>query len=337
MAEADGSPVTQKRISDRALGALAAALVAAIFGSAYVATALQLKGFTPLGGALWRSGIASIVLVVLSSWMTARHRPARDATGSPPPPMAGRLARLLILGLLGGFIFIVGMNVAVSRVGATVTAFVAGLYAILAALFAPVFLPETLDRRALVGLAVAMLGTILLAELGSTGDPLGLVVAGAAAVSFGLFLVLIRRWSAVIQVGPVGISLATALTSTAGLAILIATTEPNAVLPFSASSSVAAATAWLVLVTTTGPVLTTVALRRVEASLAASLLLLNPVTATLLAALLLNEPPRPTQIFGGLLVLVGMAAATDSVGVVRRWRGAARTGSSAPEPLDPGP
>jgi drug/metabolite transporter (DMT)-like permease len=250
--------------------------------------------------------------------------------------MVGRLARLLILGLLGGFIFIVGMNLAVSRVGATVTAFVAGLYAILAALFAPAFLPETLDWRAVVGLAVAMLGTILLAELGPTGDPLGLVAAGAAAVSFGLFLVLIRRWSAAIQVGPVGISLATALASTAGLVILIAVMEPNAALPFSASASVVLATIWLAFVTTTGPLLTTVALRRVEASLAASLLLLNPITATALAALLLNEPPSPTQIFGGLLVLLGMAVATDPIGVVRRWREAARKESSDPHTIDIG-
>jgi drug/metabolite transporter (DMT)-like permease len=86
-------------MSDRAVGSLAAALVAAIFGSAYVATALQLRGFTPLGGALWRSGIASIILVLLSSWMVARHRKAHAATRSSPPPMVGRLARLLILGV----------------------------------------------------------------------------------------------------------------------------------------------------------------------------------------------------------------------------------------------
>jgi drug/metabolite transporter (DMT)-like permease len=181
-----------------------------------------------------------------------------------------------------------------------------------------------------------MLGTILLAELGPTGDPLGLVSAGAAAVSFGLFLVLIRRWSAAIQVGPVGISLATALTSTAGLVIVIAVMEPNAALPFSASVSVVLTTIWLVFVTTTGPLLTTVALRRVEASLAASLLLLNPITATALAALLLNELPSPTQIFGGLLVLLGMAAATDLIGVVRRLREASRMESCVPQTLDPG-
>jgi drug/metabolite transporter (DMT)-like permease len=45
-------------------------------------------------------------------------------------------------------------------------------------------------------------------------------------------------------------------------------------------------------------------------------LLLNPITATVLAGVLLGSVPTPVQLVGGLLVLLGMAAATlpDAVG-----------------------
>ena len=217
------------------------------------------------------------------------------------------------------------MNVAVSRVGATITAFVAGLCAILAALFAPVVLGERLARRAIAGFAVALVGTALLAELAPSAASLGgLAAGGMAAVSYGFYLVLVRRWSSAIQVGPVGISLASAGTATVALAIILAALDPHAALPTSSSASVIVATIWLVFVMAVGPLLVTAALRRIEAGLASSLLLLNPITATALAAILLHERPSPPQLLGGVLVLLGMAAATDLVGAVRRRRGIAR-------------
>jgi drug/metabolite transporter (DMT)-like permease len=230
----------------------------------------------------------------------------------------------VILGLLGGFAFIIGMNLAVSAVGATITAFVAGLYAVLAALFAPVVLGERLQRRAIAGFAVALVGTALLAELAVNPATIeGLPAGGVAAVSYGLYLVLIRRWSAAIDVGPIGISLATSGTSTAGLVIVLAALDPGGALPAgSPSAEVVVATGWLALVTAVGPLLATAALRRIEASFASSLLLLNPITATVLAVILLAEWPSPVQLLGAGLVLVGIAAATDLPGTLRTRRAA---------------
>ena len=72
----------------------------------------------------------------------------------------------------------------------------AGLYAVLSAVIAPVLLPERLTVRVLAGFVLALLGTALLAEL----DPDATDVAGmawglVAALSFALYLVLARRWS----------------------------------------------------------------------------------------------------------------------------------------------
>lgn len=316
--------------SDLTVGSAAAAGAAILFGSAYVATAFQLDGFTPLGGALWRSALAASVLLLLTTVRGVRSR----GRGLPQTAWTlGRIGRLVLLGVLGGLVFIVGMNLAVSQVGATITAFVAGLYAIVAALFAPIVLRERLERRALAGFIVALAGTVLLAELNPSPDTAGgLAAGGVAAVSYGLYLVLIRRWSAAIDVGPVGVSLATGSTATIGLLIFLGLFDPNAARVGVATTSVAVATVWLACVTAFGPLLATAALRRVEASVASSMLLLNPITATILAVILLGERPSPAQLFGGLLVLLGMALATDVVGVVNRRRNS-RLGT---EPRMPG-
>ncbi len=315
-------------MSQRALGALGAALAAILFGSAYVATSFQLRSFTPLDGALWRGGLASVALVLVAVSLAAR-RPGRAAPAPASAPAGGmstvgRLARLAILGVLGGLVFIIGMNVAVARVGATISAFVAGLYAVLAALFAPFLLGERLERSAVAGFAIALLGTALLAELGPSGETLaGLAAGGVAAVSFGLYLVLIRRWSAAIRVGPLGISLTNALTGSIGLLVLLAIADPSTIVPDRVRPEAALATAWLAFVTASAQILVSSAVRRIEARRSSAFLLLNPITATALAAVLLGERPTPAQLVGGLLVLAGMAASTGLLDALRQRRRAA--------------
>ena len=306
-----------------------AAAAAILFGSSYVATAFQLQGFTPIAGAFWRSAFAALGVAVVSAAGVVRSRGVRR--DGPARLAAGRLARLVVLGMLGGCVFLAGMNVAVALVGATISSFVAGLYAILAALFAPFVLGERLERRAVAGFLVALVGTALLAELAPTGDTLGgLAAGGLAAVSYGLYLVLIRRWSRAIQAGPLAITLANTGMATLGLGLLILARDPATFLPSATPADVVVSTVWLVGVSAGGTLLVTAALRRVEAGLVSSMLLLNPVTATILAVLLLGESPTPPQLAGGLLVLVGMAASADVVGVIRRRRGAEAMGVDAP-------
>jgi DME family drug/metabolite transporter len=306
-------------VSDRAAGALTAALAAILFGSSYVATAFQLHAFTPLAGAFWRSVLAAVAVAIASAVATLR-RPSLPP-GRARPAAAGRLLRLAVLGLLGGCVFLAGMNIAVALVGATITSFVAGLYAILAAIFAPLVLREPLDRRAAAGFIVALIGTALLAELSPAPDTVGgLAAGGIAAVAYGLYLVLIRRWSRRVEAGPLAVTLANTGMASAGLGVVILLQGGTAFLPSSPPPDAVVATAWLAVVSAGGTLLVTAALRRVEARVVSSMLLLNPITATILAALLLAERPSAIQLLGGLLVLVGMAAATDLAGAVRRRR-----------------
>src|SRR5512141_3494453 len=112
MEEAAPSPGRTSRV-----GVAAAVVVGALYGSSYVATAFQLRGFSPIAGGFWRSLAAAALLALLATRLLGR--PNVDASG---------FRRLLTLAVLGGPIFILGMNVAVAQLGATVTAFVAGLY-----------------------------------------------------------------------------------------------------------------------------------------------------------------------------------------------------------------
>ncbi len=292
------------RAADVRAGALFAAGAAVLFGSAYVATAFQLRSFTPLVGAFWRSLLA---LIVLAGILAVGALPA-----APAIPIGvsrvGRFVRLVILGAFGGLIFLVGMNLAVGLAGATITSFVAGLYAILAAVLGWLLLGERLSRSALAGFAVALVGTALLAELDPSSPSVPGFIAGlAAALSFALYLVLTRRWSRRYGLaGPI-IALATFAAASAGLLGFLAVTNPASILPAAPAPASLLALAWLVFASVTGQLFVIASVRRIDARRSSTFLLLNPITATILSALLLGERLAPIQLVGGGLVLLGMA------------------------------
>jgi DME family drug/metabolite transporter len=301
-------------------GELFAALAAMGFGSAYVATSFALTAFEPVPAAAWRSLLAAIAVGVL---VVVRWRRAGSAgDGTPPagigassvavhPGAVARAVRLLVLATLAGPLFLASMNLAVAHVGAAIAAFVAGLYAVLSAVIAPVLLPERLTLRVLAGFVLALLGTALLAEL----DPNGTDVAGMgwgflAALSFALYLVLARRWSA--PYGLDGLTVAFSIGSLAALVLggFVLATDPALLAPTAPPVEAVVAIGWLAAVAALGPVLMVASVRLIPAARSAAFLLLNPITATILAVILLGERPSPLQLAGGALVLLGMAAAT---------------------------
>ena len=276
-------------------------------------TAVALRSFTPLGAAAARGvlGAAILAAVLLAPWAgmaafrpTRLHRPA--------------LWRLAVLGALGGGLFIVAMNVAVAMAGATITAFVAGLYAVLAAALAVPLLGERPERITILSLGLALLGTVLLGDLQPSmrlagGIGIGLV----AAIAFALFLVLSRRWSVPYGLPGPSVALAALALSGAGTALLMGVAgvplTEGPLLP-----EAAWAVAWLAL----GPgalaaVLVVIGMRRLPARRASAFLLLNPPTAAVLAWVLLGERLSPIQLLGGALVLAAMAGAS---GLLPPWR-----------------
>lgn len=286
-----------------ARGALYAGTAAVLFGSAYVAIAIALRSYTPLTVAAWRGLLGTMILAGLLALPAMRSL-------RPAAPDAAGLARLLVLGLVGGALFVIAMNSAVAATGATITAFVAGLYAVLAAVLAIPLLHERLETPLLLALLAALFGTLLLSDLQLSGESLGGIgIALVAAAAFGLFLVLSRRWGA--RHGLNGPVVGMATLSVSGVAALAAAVLTQERLwPENVRPDAALALVWLAV----GPgaaaaVLIVAGMRRLEAGRASVFLLLNPLTAALLSFLLLGERLSPLQLVGGACVLLAIAAA----------------------------
>jgi drug/metabolite transporter (DMT)-like permease len=293
-------------------GAAAAALAAVLYGSAYVATAFALRSFSPLGAAAARGLLGATLLgALLLLPIAADLRPSR--------PRRAASWRLVVLGLLGGAIFIVAMNVAVALAGATITAFVAGLYAVLAAGLAVPVLGERPERATVAALGVALVGTVLLSGLRPSPELAGGIGVGlVAAMAFALFLVLSRRWSVAYALPGPAVALAALGLSGLGIGALIPLLgDPGMSVP--PDPAAVAAVAWLAL----GPgalaaILVVASMRRLAARRASAFLLLNPPTAAVGAWLLLGEQLTTIQLVGGALVLAAMAGAS---GLGRRTAG----------------
>jgi len=307
--------------SDPRRGAIAASLAAILFGSAYVATAFAIRSFEPIPAAFWRSALGA---VAIGAWLLVSRRVvASPGCGSRAGPVGGvdrsaRLARLFVLGLLGGLVFLGAMNLAVAGVGATITSFVAGLYAVLGAVLAWPVLAERLTAPAVGGFAVALLGTVLLAEVDPARASTGGLVAGlVAAVTYAVFLVLSRRWSSRYGLGPMTISFANNAIATVGFLAIVLAGGPGALVPATVRGDALAALLWLGLLAIVAQALVVDGVRNLRADRASAFLLLNPITATILAVTLLGERLSSTQAVGGLLVLVGMALATGTLDLLR--------------------
>ncbi len=290
-------------------GALAAAGTALIYGSSYVATAIALRSFTPLSAALGRGVLGSLTLAVVIA--VVAHPALR-----PRRLTAASAWRLLVLGGLAGPAFILSMNTAVSLAGASITAFVAGLYAVLAAVIAIPLLHERPEPVTLGALGVALLGAALLGELHLGGDQsLGVAVALVAAVFFSTFLVLSRRWSRAYDLpGPAIGTAALSLTAITAAVVLALTSAAVTSAPLRTDAVLAVV--WLAL----GPgalaaILVVIGMRRLPARRASAFLLLGPPTAAVGSWFLLGERFTPVQLLGAALILLAMAVAS---GLLRR-------------------
>lgn len=292
-------------------GATAAALAAVLYGSSYVATAFALRTFTPLGVAAARGLLGALLLAAILLLPTSTGLRPRNLSPSS-------LWRVSVLAVLGGPAFIVPMNVAVLLAGATVTAFVAGLYAVLAAALAIPLLGERPERSTVVALMMALIGTFILGDLRLSGQVAGGIGSAlVAATAFALFLALSRRWSEAYGLPGPTIGFGTLGMTAAGVGALIPLLGDPAV-----SSAIrpdaSAAVIWLAV----GPgamaaVLVVTGMRRLPARRVSAFLLLNPPTAALGAWLLLGERLSALQLAGGALVLLSIAGAS---GLFRRSR-----------------
>lgn len=299
-------------VSDHRLGMAAAVGAAVIYGAAYPATAVALRSFSPLAIA----GLScTLALVIVIGLVVAGVLPKTS-----PASMTGpRLARLSVLGLLGGLLFIAAVNVAVAISGPTITGFVAPLYAVLATLFAVPLLGERVRASTLVAFALAFVGTACLAGSVPTGTPVGgVLLALASAAIFGLYIVLARRWSRPYQLDGTLVTIANLVGR--GPVILTAAIllDPQPVIP--RDPDPAAVVALLTIVfgaSTSANLLLVAAVRRISAGRTSAALLLTPVASAVIAAIVLDDRLSPLGLLGAALILAAMAIASGLLS--RRW------------------
>lgn len=305
--------------ADARAGMAAAIGAAIIYGAAYPATAVALRSFSPLAVAGLSCTLALLIMIgLVATGVLPRMSPA--AMDGP------RFARLTLLSLLGGLLFIVGVNVAVSISGPTITGFVAPLYAVLATVFAVPLLGERIRASTIVAFGLAFAGTACLAGTVPTGVPAGgVLLALASAAAFGLYVVLARRWSRPYHLDGTLITIGNLIGRGPVLLVAAIVLSPDPVIP--ASPDPWAIVALLTIVfgsSTSGNLLLMASVRRIPAGRASAALLLTPVASAVIAAVVLGDRLTPLGLLGAGLILAGMAVASGLLG----WRPAG--GSSEP-------
>lgn len=277
-------------------------VVAILWGSAFPVTRLLLEEMPPLGAAAWRTLLAASGVALFAA-LRGEFRRLR--------PLPGHRLRLAVLALLGGALFLIGMNVAIYLTGASITSFVTGTYPLLAVVVATFLLGERLGRRGVLALGIAAVGLALLARPGGAHvELLGVLVALGAALSFALYLGLARRWADRDRLPTLTVAfylLVSSLLVTGALQLVV---DPGALVPH-LSLVGWAALLWLALPASALPhVLVIATLRSLPAGRAAPFLLLMPISGTVIAAFLLGERLDLVQLLGAGLILAGIAAAT---------------------------
>ena len=278
------------------------ALVAVLWGSAFPVTRVLLTDLPPLGAAAWRTLLAAGGVALFAAFRGEFGRLM------PAPGMRGRL---LVLALLGGPLFLMGMNVGVFLTGASITSFVIGTYPLLAVFVAALLLGESLGRRVVLALGAATVGLVLLARPGGAHvELLGVAVALGAALSFAFYLGFARRWGSAARLPPLTIAFWLLVSSMSVTTALQAVVDPTG-LRLDLSGGGWAALVWLALPASALPhVLVVATMRRMPASRAAPFLLLMPISGALIAAALLGERLDLVQLVGAGLILLGIGVAT---------------------------
>ena len=325
-------PRTVASSRDVRLGLAAAAAAAIIYGIAYPATAIALRSFTPLAVA----GIAcTIALPLVIGLAAVGLLPRPNLTDLRGP----RLSRLVVLAALGGILFIAATNVAIALSGSTITGFVAPLYAVAAAVLAVPILGEHLRWTSIVAFALAIVGTALLAGVvPDTAALAGVIAAVAAAVLFGLYIVLARRWAVPYRLDGTLVTIAN-LIGRGPVLLLVEGLRPDGTLwP---ADGVDPAAVLAILVIAIGPssaanLLLMASVRRVPAGRTSAALLLTPISSAIVGAVLLSDHLQPIQLVGAGLILVGIAVASGIVGGRRGSSGGAAADQARATERPPG-
>jgi drug/metabolite transporter (DMT)-like permease len=271
-------------MSRRAIGSAAIAACAAAWGG--IGVVVRELDMPPLAIAFYQElqGVA-VAAVVALVWRPAALRPPRPAVVA-----LGAVLALHFACLYGA----IGETSVASAVLVTYSA------PIMIAMLAPALLREHISRVTVVALGVSAAGVAVISFAGSDGGgavhAAGIALALGAAVTYALFIVLLKRWTA--DVNP----LTVVMWQAAAAALVL---SPAAVAGgYSLGARELGYLALLgVAITGVTGVIYVLALRHVPATTAGILGYLEPLSAVVLAAAFLGENPTAWVIVGGAAIV----------------------------------
>jgi len=217
---------------------------------------------------------------------------------------------------------------AIEAVGAGLATVLGNLQVIVVGIVAWLLLGERPSRATLLALPVVLLGVLLIsgaigAEAYGADPTLGVILGIGTALCYAGYLLVIRRGLRDPRrpAGPVAV--ATVFTALAASVVGLAGGDLDPAPPL-------ASLGWLAVLGVTsqsaGYLLISISLPRLPAVITSIILLAQPVMTVVLSMVLLGEAPSTTQLFGVVLVIGGIGAATVPIARIRDGLARARSG-----------
>lgn len=278
-----------------------AAAVAGALCIAFSAIFVRLAETAPSTAAFFRCFWALPVLGLLA-WLEQRRFGPR-----------GRRER--VLAVFAGLFFaadLIAWHHAIDDVGAGLATVLGNLQVVFVGLLAWAALGERPENRLLVAVPVVLAGVVLISGVigaGAYGDDpaLGVVFGLITAITYSLFILILRRAGSDLRQPAGPLFDATAAAAVGSLAGGLALGEMDLVPGWEA-------TGWLVTLALSSQVvgwlLISISLPRLPAALTSVLLTVQPVGSVLLGVVLLSEAPSTVQLAGVAVVLAGILVAT---------------------------
>jgi drug/metabolite transporter (DMT)-like permease len=276
--------VRRLRPTPRLAAVLVLSLATAIWGASFVVTKGLVHDYDPMSVLVLRFAIGTVALLVL------RPRAVRALTPADRWHAA-------VIGLILGTAQ-VPHYFGVRESSASVAAFLIGTYVVVTPLLDRVFYGVHTSRTAASGAVLALCGLALFASGGSASMS-GLILCLAAAVLYAIQISTVGAWV------PAG-NIWGFTTVTLG-AITVALVLPASMRGLEVPTSLPDWLGLLYLALVAGVAAVAMqawAQRRIPATQAAVILVLEPVWATALAVLLTTESPSPQLLLGGAVLLV---------------------------------